>query len=156
MECERTRDPSSMRYWRIGGWLHCKVRVVSCPLHTRDVPRSSGRTVSTGTHFFRTQGVDVWKISLCPHRRIQPPRRSQRLHRRRRLRGRHRMYIRFKVTLSIKHLVDIHSTVTDGRGDLSPRQIAGPTCRSRCTRQSPVGSRAMSIRERYRRQHVPG
>ena len=72
--------------------------IALCPLCTRDtraIPiRSPGCTILAGTYLFRPQRLDVWKVRLCPYRRVQSPRGTRWLHWRRRFRGKGRMYIR--------------------------------------------------------------
>ena len=103
------------------------LRVALCPLWTRDILaipiRSPGCTTLAETHLFRPQRLDVWKVCLCPYRRVQSPRGTGRLHWRRRFRGKGRMYI-LGVMLSMKRLPDIHSTVTNGRSVMSRVQLA--------------------------------
>ena len=74
------------------------LRVALCPLCTRDtlaIPiRSPGCTILAGTHLFRPQRLDVWKVRLRPYRKVQFPCGAGWFHLRRRFRGKGRMYIR--------------------------------------------------------------
>ena len=81
------------------------LRVALCPLCTRDIRAipivSPDCTILAGTHLFRPQRLDVWKVCLCPYRRVQSPRGTGWLRWRRRFRGKGRMYI-LGVMLSMK------------------------------------------------------
>ena len=71
--------------------------VVRCPRRLMSIRiRSPGCTILAGTHLFRPQWLDVWKVCLCSYRRIQSARCTGRLYRRGRFRGMRSMYIRSK------------------------------------------------------------